>query len=360
MLTNLHVLLLLCAPPCPPEAAELVAQGWSAYRADSIAVAAERFARADQLCENHLDAKIGLGFVLLRQDQTASAESLFALVVRRDPAYADAWEGLTMARWRQGNRDAILEAARNAIRLNPTNETTRGILSTLDPDWEREVVARPPRPAQLRVDARARGDYFEIPEPGGSWRRFFIKGVNLGVALPGKFPSEFPPDSSTYAGWLDTISAMNANTVRVYTILPPTFYRALLGWNTQHPDRPLWLVHGVWTELPPGHDFNDADWQEEFRQEMRRVVDLIHGSAEIPPRPGHASGRYDADVCGVDGGVHHRARVGAIRGEGIRAQLPDTPRGVPGSVPGGSRRAPHRCLDDGAVRLPADLRGGEV
>ena len=29
---------------------------------------------------------------------------------------------------------------------------------------------------------------------------------------------------------------------------------------------------------------------------MRRVVDLVHGAATIPPRPGHAAGRYDADV----------------------------------------------------------------
>ena len=84
------------------------------------------------------------------------------------------------------------------------------------------------------------------------------QGVNLGVALPGRFPAEFPLDSALYAGWLDTIAGMRANTVRVYTILPPAFYRALRGWNRTHPARALWLVHGVWTELPPGNDFDDA------------------------------------------------------------------------------------------------------
>ena len=118
----------------------------------------------------------------------------------------------------------------------------------------------------------------------------------MGVALPGKFPSEFPTDSALYAGWLDTIAGMNANVLRLYTILPPQFYRALRGWNLLHPGHELWLIHGVWTELPPEHDFDDPEWKEEFRAEMRRVVDLIHGAAEIPPRPGHAGGRYDADV----------------------------------------------------------------
>jgi hypothetical protein len=58
----------------------------------------------------------------------------------------------------------------------------------------------------------------------------------------------------------------------------------------------LWLVHGVWTELPPKHDFDDPVWKGEFQSEMRRVVDLVHGAATISPRAGHAAGRYDADV----------------------------------------------------------------
>ncbi|HSB54841.1 MAG TPA: hypothetical protein VLD58_10810, partial [Gemmatimonadales bacterium] len=128
------------------------------------------------------------------------------------------------------------------------------------------------------------------------WRRLYVNGVNMGVALPGKFPSEFPLDSATYAGWLDTLAAMHTNTLRLYTVLPASFYRAVAAWNRRHPTQPLWLIHGVWTELPPEHDFNDPAWREEFRQEMRRVVDLLHGNAEIPVRPGHAGGRYDADV----------------------------------------------------------------
>jgi hypothetical protein len=89
---------------------------------------------------------------------------------------------------------------------------------------------------------------------------------------------------------------MHANTIRAYTILPPVFYRALRGWNTTHPDRTLWLIHGVWTELPPHHDFEDAIWKAAFRSEMRRVVDVVHGMATIAPVRGHAAGRYDADV----------------------------------------------------------------
>ena len=51
--------------------------------------------------------------------------------------------------------------------------------------------------------ARAAGDRFEIRTTNG-WQPFYIKGVNIGAAIPGKYASEFP-DSATYAKWLDQI-----------------------------------------------------------------------------------------------------------------------------------------------------------
>jgi hypothetical protein len=273
-----------------------VTAGWRAYRADSLAVALRHFSRADSLCPEDLGAKVGLGNVRLRLDQLPLADSIFLLIARRDSANGDAWDGLALVRYRRGDTVGALAAARQAIARHPDNAATRAILDALDPDWTRATARPPGRGTRLRVDARVRGDFFEVPARIGGWRKFYVNGVNMGVALPGKFPSEFPLDSATYAGWFDTLATMRANTVRVYTILPPAFYRALRGWNLRHPDRPLWLIHGVWTELPPNHDFNHRLWRGEFRQEMRRVVNLLHGSARLPVRPGHAGGTYDADV----------------------------------------------------------------
>src|SRR2546430_2559612 len=114
--------------------------------------------------------------------------------------------------------------------------------------------------------------------------------------LPGHCPSDFPSDDSTSGRWLELMAGARANAVRVYTILPPAFYRSLKAWNDAHPDRALWLLHGVWTELPPGDDYDAASWKAAFRAEMRRVVDLVHGHGLIAARPGHAFGRYDSDV----------------------------------------------------------------
>lgn len=283
------------AAPCPPTADSLVAAAWAAYRRGDVRGAGRDFARVARDCPRYLDAVVGLGYVALRDAEPKRADSLFARALARDSALGDAWAGRALAAERLGDAPRAIDAARRAVRLAPADPTPRELLDRLAPEWDRPAPAAPARARTLQLAARTRGERFEVLRQG-HWQPFYIQGVNLGVALPGRFPSEFPPDSARYAGWLDTLATMGANTVRLYTILPPAFYRALRGWNRTHPGRELWLVHGVWTELPPGDDFDDRAWKEDFRAEMRRVVDLLHGAAEIPPRPGHARGRYDADV----------------------------------------------------------------
>jgi hypothetical protein len=286
---------LIAQAPCPPGAATAVLAAWAAYRTDSLDRAAERFTQVLDACPKNRDAQVGLGFTLLRLDRVAAADSLFLTVLNATPANADAWEGRARAAFRRGDSAALLAAGRRAVALNPGNQELRTLLDRAAPDWDRVAGGPRRRPMTLQVAARTRGRRFEVPT-GGHWRPFYVRGVNLGAALPGRHPSEFPADSARYAGWLDTLAAMHANTLRVYTIFPPAFYRALRAFNVRHPSHAIWLIHGVWTELPPGDDFGEPRWQGEFRSEMRRVVDLVHGAATIPSRPGHAGGRYDADV----------------------------------------------------------------
>jgi hypothetical protein len=130
---------------------------------------------------------------------------------------------------------------------------------------------------------------------GNGWAPFYINGVNLGAALPGRFPSEFP-DRGTYVTWVRDMVEMGANTVRTYTLHPPAFYDALASWNADNPQRPLRLLQGVWAELPPGDNYYDAEWQGEFFRDMEMIVDVLHGRADVPQRPGRAAGYYTADV----------------------------------------------------------------
>lgn len=279
---------------CPKDslARASVDAGWRAYRASQIAQAAASFAAADSLCPGVRGARTGLGFAVLRLGRTEEARDDFSRATRADTMDADAWYGLALADQRLRHREDAIAALLRVVHITPNYGDAKDQLMALG-------IADPPppapRPADPQVPARVAGDHFEIHTAAG-WSPFYIRGINLGAALPGKFPSEFPQADTTYARWISLMAGAHANVVRVYTTHPPAFYQALKAWNDAHPDQALWLMHGVWAEPPPGDDYDDPEWRHDFLAEMRRVIDIVHGHAVIPARPGRAWGRYTADV----------------------------------------------------------------
>nr|WP_279232157.1 hypothetical protein [Thermus albus] len=235
----------------PPEEALLLA-GFAQYRMGKLEEALFTFSRLVGTLKGGGEALYGFGLVLRALGDPEGARSALDWALR------------------QGYREA------------------EGILNSLPP---------PPAPTPK---ARKAPPPFRA-EKGRFWvgdTPFQVQGVNLGVALPGRFPAEFPEEEALYRAWLELLSAMGANAVRTYTLLPPAFYRALYHHNRLHRDRPLYLFQGVWTELPEEEGY--GDWEgpflEKFLLEGREVLDALHGNLNRPPRPGHAHGEYTADV----------------------------------------------------------------
>lgn len=150
-------------------------------------------------------------------------------------------------------------------------------------------------PAIPAAFIRAAGDRFEIVR-GGIARPIFFRGVNLGAGAPGHFPGEFAFTKEDYRRYIRFARDLHANAIRLYAVHPPEFYQALREENAAHSDRPVWLFQEVWTELPETDDFWDPAFTAEFDAAIRSAVDAVHGNALVAPRPGHASGRYDADA----------------------------------------------------------------
>lgn len=130
------------------------------------------------------------------------------------------------------------------------------------------------------------------------WTDLTVKGVNIGMTRPGTWPGEAGITYEEYYHWLEMIGEMNANTIRVYTIHPPAFYDALYDYNLHHEEK-IYLFHGVWIDEEPLVEtldaFNEKSY-EPFKEEIIRVVDILHGNASLSERPGHASGVYESDV----------------------------------------------------------------
>jgi hypothetical protein len=162
---------------------------------------------------------------------------------------------------------------------------------------KKKALTIPSNIIEPKVDVRAFGSGFQMRDKDGVWRDFFVHGVNLGTAEPGKYFTDFPEKVSTYRRWLDGMANMNANTVRLYTLPPPEFYRALYAHNVENPDKALYLLQEIWPEEnPPNGDYLAKEYRDGFLKEIDYGIDAVYGRANIPERKGRAWGIYTADV----------------------------------------------------------------
>lgn len=135
-------------------------------------------------------------------------------------------------------------------------------------------------------------------DSGDGPQPFIIKGVNLGVGIPGHFATDYAIDKETYLRWFRQIQEMGANTIRVYTILQDDFYNAFYEYNKDNPE-PLYLLHGVWVNdyVQNSHrDAYDADFLAAFLRDSRTVVDILHGKKKLNLGTETGSGIYRKDV----------------------------------------------------------------
>jgi hypothetical protein len=149
-----------------------------------------------------------------------------------------------------------------------------------------------------QIKFHTKGDRIEIYE-NQRWIPFFVKGVNVGAALPGHDPGELPIGKDKYMAWFEQIQDLGANTIRVYTILSPEFYEALVEFNQRHADSPLYFIQGVWTPEDELIDKKDAYLESiytEFQEEIAYAVEAVYGTADIPERFGKASGIYRSNA----------------------------------------------------------------
>lgn len=162
---------------------------------------------------------------------------------------------------------------------------------------EKSNMSKPEESTSLNYNARIQDNTFEVYH-NDQWTPITIKGVNMGMAKPGHFPGEAAITEEEYYQWFEQIGDMNANTIRIYTIHPPGFYNALKKYNETH-DNKIYIFHGVWMneeKLVESMDAFEPENLKDFKQEMKKIVDLIHGEKVIEPSPGHAQGTYESDV----------------------------------------------------------------
>lgn len=132
---------------------------------------------------------------------------------------------------------------------------------------------------------------------GNKYVPFFVKGVNLGASIPGKFPGELDVSKQQYINWIIQMREAGFNVIRLYTLHYPHFYQVLDSINDANPQKPVFIFQGIWLdEEPVGYTHDLYELTTIFDEEIQNNINCIHGNNNIAQRPGKAWGSYTVDV----------------------------------------------------------------
>lgn len=284
----------------PNDTATLTLMGWDYLKKGEARTAEGYFERAHRLAPQVLDLLLGYAYTEIALKKYERAASLLNTLKERGVDTSDlhvAWA--TLYREVGRTRDAAQEF-KLALAMDQHNEVAiknlQEILSVKGDVHEVNLSFQPvQRPAALTYPARVDGERFEWLE-NGNWKPVYLTGVSLTAALPGHYPSDSATDPALYDDWLQKISALGVNTLRVYTILPPAFYRSLYQFNNSAGHRPLRLLQGVEFTDPPHDDLFNHDYYAAAQKEIQDTLDVIHGQGNVPATPAHAAGLFPNDL----------------------------------------------------------------
>jgi len=155
-------------------------------------------------------------------------------------------------------------------------------------------------PDNLSIPSVAAGKYFYVQNKD-QWECTFLKGVNIGLTLPTTDLNDPDISYETYLQWFDMIGQMNVNTVKVFTIMNPDFYRALFYYNSKHTGDPLYLLHGLWFCEDDMYSVGDAFGENgkiltALQRSAREAIDIIHGNSDYTDYGSVSPAVYDRDI----------------------------------------------------------------
>ena len=133
----------------------------------------------------------------------------------------------------------------------------------------------------------------------GEWNCIWLKGVNIGLTEATTDLSDPDVSYDTYMEWFTQISEMNANTVKVFTVMPPQFYSALHDFNAG--GHTLYLLQGIWFNENYMYECDTAFSNGEmiinaFKRAAVETVDIIHGNSDYTDYGNIKGAVYNRDV----------------------------------------------------------------
>src|SRR5581483_10276337 len=277
----------------------IIMEGWTNLKLKRLEEARFYFDRAVRIDPRIDEAQLGSSFVSVESGKGSLDPALLEKILRSRKNDANVMILLAAAEEQVGHQFKAAEIYRRLSANDDYGSEARAGLERIYglsgfEDTPASAFAAYQRPPQIQKRFRAAtGSFWEANS--SNWSKVYLQGVDLGAAAPGYRPTSLPNDGAMYAAWLKDASQLNANTLRVYTLLPPSFYRAF--HHDIESGSKLSLIQQIRVGDPEDENLYRPDFQEETKAEIRYVVDAIHGRGEIPGKRTRGSGIYEFDLA---------------------------------------------------------------
>lgn len=278
----------------------IIMEGWNNLKQNQLEQARFYFTRAVRIDPTAEEAQMGISFVALETGHGDLDPALLTRILQGRKNDANVMILLAGAEERQGDYFSAAQIYTRLLNDKDYGEAARLALDNifgLHGTTDNPISAFPAlqRPAETQLSYRANNGAL-WQKTNGNWSKTYLQGVDLGAAPPGYRPTSLPNDATLYTAWLHDASQLSGNTLRLYTLLPPSFYRAFHHYVDDGGK--VSLIQQIWTDEPDHQDLFEPGFEDATKAEIRQVIDAIHGRGQVLPKRNRGSGIYEFDISG--------------------------------------------------------------